>query len=70
MSEFRVHYSGACFETGDSAEQVEKKVHNRVISLGKALDIVTTLSHAERSNLGAENYVVSFEGEVTIPNRN
>ena len=66
MSNFRVHYVGACFETGVSAEQVEKKVHDKLISLGKVVDIVATPSHAEESNLDEENYVVSFEGEITV----
>ena len=30
MENFRVHYSGACFERGDSLEQVERRVHDRV----------------------------------------
>ena len=66
MSDFRVHYVGACFESGDSAEQVEKKVHDRLISLGKVLDIVASPSHAGWRNLGEDNYVASFEGEITV----
>ena len=66
MSNFRVHYAGACFETGTSPEEVEKKVHDRLISLGKVLDIVASPSDADWRNLGPENYVVSFEGEITV----
>ena len=66
MSNFRVHYAGACFENGDFAEQVEKRVHDRLISLGKVLDVVASPSHADWRNLGTENYVVSFEGEITV----
>ena len=61
MSNFRVHYSGACFETGDSAEQVEKKVHNRLASLGEIMDIVATPVHPTEQNLLEENYVVSLK---------
>ena len=66
MSNFRVHYSGACFETGDSPEQVERKVHDRVDHLGEVLDIEATTLHAGESNRDGENYVVTFEGEIMV----
>jgi hypothetical protein len=33
MDKFRIYYSGACFETVDSREQVEKKVHDKIASM-------------------------------------
>ena len=66
MSDFRVYYSGACFESGDSPEQVEGKVHDRVDRLGDVLEIEATVLHPDNDNLDAENYVVRFEGEMMI----
>jgi len=66
MDNFRVYYSGACFERGDSPEQVEKKIHDRIASLGEVLSVETTVLHPDQRNLGEENYVVSFEGEITV----
>ena len=66
MNDFRVYYSGACFETGDSPEQVEGKVHDRVDRLGDVLEIEATVLHPDNGNLDAENYVVRFEGEMMI----
>jgi len=66
MGNFRVYYSGACFERGDSPEQVEKKVHDKIASLGKVLGVEATVLHPDQRNLGEENYVVSFEGEITV----
>jgi len=66
METFRVYYSGACFERGDSPEQVEKKVHDKIASLGEVLDIEARLLHPDQRNLGGENYVVGFEGEITV----
>jgi hypothetical protein len=66
MKNFRVHYSGACFEKGDSPEQVEKKVHDEIASLGEVLDIEATFLHPDQRDLGEENYVVGFEGEIEV----
>jgi hypothetical protein len=33
MENFRVYYSGACFERGDSLEQVERRVQDKVGSI-------------------------------------
>ena len=66
ISSFMVHYAGACFETGDSPEQVEGKVHDRVDRLGDVLEIEATALHSDKDNPDAENYVVRFEGEMMI----
>jgi hypothetical protein len=66
MDNFRVYYSGACFESGDSPEQVEKKVHDKIASLGEVLDIEATFLHPDQRNLGEEDYVVGFEGEIEV----
>ncbi len=66
MKKFRVHYSGACFERGDSAGEVERRVHDKVASMGEMLGIEATLLHSDKINLGDENYVVGFEGEITV----
>jgi hypothetical protein len=66
MENFSVYYSGACFETGDSREQVEKKVYDKIAPLGEVLDIEATFLHSDQRNLGEENYVVGFEGEITV----
>jgi hypothetical protein len=66
MDNFRVYYSGACFESGDSPGQVEKKVHDRIASLGEVLGIEATFLHPDQRDLREENYVVSFEGEITV----
>jgi hypothetical protein len=66
MDNFRVYYSGACFDSGDSLEQVEKKIHDRIASLGEVLGIEATFLHPDQRDLGEENYVVGFEGEITV----
>ena len=66
MNNFKVFYSGACFETGNSREQVEKKVHDRVASLGEVFGIEASPIHHAGNNHKEENYVVSFEGEITV----
>jgi hypothetical protein len=66
VNNFRLHYSGACFETDNSREQVENKVHDRVASLGEVLEIEARLLHSDESNLPGENDVVSFEGEIPV----
>jgi len=66
MKNFRIHYSGACFERGDSLEQVEKRVQNKVASLGEMLGIEATFLHPDQRDHGEENYVVGFEGEMPI----
>jgi hypothetical protein len=64
MDNFRVYYSGACFESGDSPEQVEKKVHDRIASLGKVFRIEAAPLRPEEKEFSEGNYVVSFEGEI------
>jgi hypothetical protein len=64
MENFRVHYSGACFEKGDSLEQVERSVEDRVASHGEMLGIEATFLHPDQRDLGEENYVVGFEAEI------
>ena len=66
MDNIRVYYSGACFERGDSPEQVEKKVHDKIAFLGEVLDIEATFLHPDQRDLGEENYVVGFEGEIEV----
>jgi hypothetical protein len=66
MDNFRVYYSGACFESGNSPGQVEKKVHDKIASLGEVLDIEATFLHPDQRDLGEENYVVGFEGEIEV----
>ena len=66
MKDFTVFYSGACFETGESPEQVEEKVHGNIALLGKALDVEATALHPADRRLGEENFVVSFEGEIAL----
>jgi hypothetical protein len=66
MKNFRVHYSGACFESGDSVEQVERRVQDKVASLGEVLGIEATFLHPDQRDRGEENYVVGFEGEIEI----
>ncbi len=68
MDDFRVHYSGACLENGDSPEQVERRVHNKVAILGEILGIEARLLHPDEINLnlGKKNYIVSFEGEIEV----
>ena len=66
MNNFRVYYSGACFEKGDSLEQVERRVHDKVASHGEVLDIEATPLDSREKNPGEENYVVSFEGEIEV----
>ena len=66
MSNFKVFYSGACFETGNSREQVEKRVHDRIASLGEITKIEAFPIHPAGNNHKGENYVVSFEGEITV----
>ena len=66
MKHFKVHYSGACFERGDSLEQVERRVQNRVASIGKISGIEATLLHSDKIDFGEENYVVGFEGEIEV----
>jgi hypothetical protein len=66
MEKFRVHYSGACFERGDSLEQVERRVQDRVASHGEMLGIEAMFLHPDQRDHGEENYVVSFEGEIEV----
>jgi hypothetical protein len=64
MENFRVHYSGACFERGNSLEQVERRVHDRVVSQGEILGVEATFLHPDQRDLGEENYVVGFGAEI------
>ena len=66
MGNFSVYFSGVCFESGDSPEQVEKKVRDKVTSLGEVLSVEATFPHADERDPGKENYVVSFEGEIAV----
>ena len=66
MENFRVCYSGACFERGDSPEQLEKKVHDRIASLGEVLGVEATALHPKEKEYSEGNYIVSFEGEIEV----
>ncbi len=68
MGNFRVHYSGACFERGDSLEQVERRIHDKVASMGEVLYIDAKLLHPNEIDLnpGKKDYIVSFEGEIEV----
>ena len=44
----------------------EKKVHDRVASLGELFEIEARPLRPDESNFKGENFVVSFEGEITI----
>ncbi len=66
MDRFTVYFSGACFESGDSPGEVERKVHDRVASVGKVLNVEVTFPRPEESDMGKGNYVVSFEGEIAV----
>lgn len=66
MDNFNVYYSGACFESGDSPEQVEKKVHDKIAPLGEVLDVEATALHPGEKEYSERNYVISFEGEITV----
>ncbi len=66
MDNFRVHYSGACFERGDSLEQVERKVHDKIASMGEVLFIEATAVHPNEKEYSEGNYVVSFEGKIEV----
>ena len=64
MENFRVHYSGACFERGNSLEQVERRVHDREISQGEILGVEATFLHPDQRDHGEENDVVGIETEI------
>jgi hypothetical protein len=66
MDNFRVYYSGACFESGDSPEQAEEKVHDKMASLGEVLGVEATALHPSEKEYSEGNYVISFEGEITV----
>jgi hypothetical protein len=66
MENFRVYYSGACFESGDSSEQVEKRVHDKIAPLGEVLGIEGTVLHPDGKEYLEGNDIVSFEGEITV----
>ena len=65
MNNFRVHYSGTSFVSGDSLEEVEKKVHDRMASIGKIFDIKAIPLHPD-AEFKEGNYIVSFEGEIKV----
>ena len=46
--------------------QVEKRVHDRVVCLGEVFDIEAVVLHPAENNHHEENYVVSFQGEITV----
>ena len=66
MKDFVVFYSGASFESGDSPEQAEKKVQDKIAPLGKVLGIEAASVRPDEREFGEGNYVVSFEGEITL----
>ena len=66
MNDFVVIYSGACFESGYSPEQVERKIQDKMAHLGKVLDIEAEALRPDERKFGEGNYVVSFEGEITL----
>ena len=67
MDDFVVFYSGACFESGDSPEQVEKKLQNKIAPFGKVLGVEAVIPpFRNERDTGEENYVVSFEGEIAV----
>jgi len=66
MNDFVVFYSGACFESGDSLEQVEKKLQDKIAPFGEVLGVEATLLHPNERDSIEENYVVSFEGEIAV----
>jgi hypothetical protein len=66
MDNFRVHYSGACFERGDSPEQVERRIHDKLAILGEVLGVEARLLHPDEKEYSDGNYVVSFEGEIEV----
>lgn len=66
MNNFMVYFSGARFENGDSPEEVERKVHDKIAFMGRILDIEATILHSDDKDFKQGNYVVSFEGEITV----
>ncbi len=66
MKDFSIYYSGLRFETGDTPEQVEKRVRDRVSARGKVFRIDAEPLRSDDRTPAGENYVVSFEGEVTV----
>ena len=66
MDNFRIYYSGACFESGDSPKQAEEKVHDKMASLGEVLGVEATALHPSEKEYSEGNYVISFEGEITV----
>jgi hypothetical protein len=66
VDNYLVYYSGGSFERGDSPEQAEKKAYDKVSSLGNVLRIEATVLHPDQRDLGEENYVVGFEGVITL----
>ncbi len=66
IDDFRVYYSGACFERGNSLEQVEKRVHDKVAVLGQVFRIDAKPLHSDEREPGDGNFVVSFEGEIMV----
>ena len=45
---------------------MERRVHDKVAILGEILGIEATFLHPDQRDLGEENYVVSFEGEIEV----
>ncbi len=66
MNDFKVYYSGACFESGRSLEAVEEKVHNKIASMGQVFEIEAIPLRRDDRDFNQGNYIVSFEGEITV----
>jgi hypothetical protein len=66
LNNFVVHYSGACFERGGSPEQAEKTVHDKVASIGEVFVVEATPLRPGEREYSEGNYVVRFEGEITV----
>ena len=45
---------------------MERRVHGKIAVLGQVFRIEAMLLHPDQRNLGGENYVVSFEGEIEV----
>ncbi len=66
MNHFKVYYSGACVESGESREEVEEKVHNKIASTGQVFETEAIALHPDDRDFNQGNYIVSFEGEMTV----
>ncbi len=66
MKDFNVYYSGSRFEIGSTPEQVEKRVRDRIMPLGRVFRVDAEPLRPDDKTSAGENYVVSFEGEFTV----